>query len=163
MSCEPSALAARYRLAAFAEAGHEYRPGSICRCGIIRVDVGAGERPGRIPGSPPRPMAVKLLAAPVRRAAQLSRSRLPALRNTLSGTTSWEPTSPSTPVSVTLELAATTLSGEITVTSPNSCARPLPASGWPEPVSEVTRLQAAGRQREPRTAGSRLPASTRRP
>jgi site-specific DNA recombinase len=83
---------------------------------------------------------VKLLAAPVRRAAQLSRNKLPTFRNTLSGTTSREPTSPSTPVSVTLELAATKLSGEITVTSPNSCASPLPWSDWPEPVSEVTRL-----------------------
>ena len=60
-------------------------------------------------------MAVKLLVAPVRRAAQLSRSRSPAFRNAPSGTTSCEPTSFSSPLTLTPELPATKLSDEITV------------------------------------------------
>jgi hypothetical protein len=43
-------------------------------------------------------------------------------------------------VIATFELAATKLSGEITVASPKSWANPLPVSGSPVPVSEVTRL-----------------------
>jgi hypothetical protein len=43
-------------------------------------------------------------------------------------------------VVTTDELAATRLSAEITVTSPSRLASPLPLSGSPAPVSEVTRL-----------------------
>ena len=111
----------------------------------------AGDRPGASApaegsgrsgegGRPPRPPREKLERGPPPAAAQLSRRSRLTSRKAPGCSCRLDPRLVCRPLMTVLELPATTLSAEMTVSSPKMLASPESAKGAPLPVSDVTVL-----------------------